>query len=184
MERNEQDSIKAAILATAARLFREKGVQGASIGDIADAVDISKGTVYYYFKAKSDIVAAVADRHMGAISDVMFDWVNSLDRSCGKESVLALFDTLVGEAVDAKLHCALLAYSACSGELAQLLNARYREWRIMLEVGSLKMASPVSERVRSLSDTFFVLVDGYMLQNNAGVPGRARQQIELLTERI
>lgn len=43
------------ILAVAARLFDEKGYAGTSIEDIAQALEVTKPFVYYYFKNKQEI---------------------------------------------------------------------------------------------------------------------------------
>ena len=44
------------ILAVAARLFREKGYISASLDDITNEIGITKPAIYYYFKAKEDIL--------------------------------------------------------------------------------------------------------------------------------
>jgi AcrR family transcriptional regulator len=52
-ERREQ------ILDAAVSVFGKKGFEGANVEDIAQAVGISKGTVYLYFKSKEDIFKAI-----------------------------------------------------------------------------------------------------------------------------
>ena len=44
------------VLETAARVFREKGYESTSIQDIADAVGILKGSLYYYMDSKEDLL--------------------------------------------------------------------------------------------------------------------------------
>jgi len=50
---------RATILETAARLFTEQGYQSTSVGDVAAAAGVSLGTVYQYFRDRSDLVAAL-----------------------------------------------------------------------------------------------------------------------------
>ena len=50
-KRQNYDSVQSLIIATAARLFTERGADGASLNDIAKAADIAKGTLYYYYPA-------------------------------------------------------------------------------------------------------------------------------------
>jgi len=52
-ERHEQ------ILDAAIKVFGEKGFEGASVADIAEAAKIGKGTVYLYFKSKEEIFSAI-----------------------------------------------------------------------------------------------------------------------------
>ncbi len=47
------------IMADCARLFRKLGYRGTSMSDIAEAVKLNKGTLYYYFPAKTDILYAI-----------------------------------------------------------------------------------------------------------------------------
>ena len=50
---------KQKILDAAKELFNQRGYNAVSIGDIADALEISKGNLTYYFKRKEDILAAL-----------------------------------------------------------------------------------------------------------------------------
>jgi AcrR family transcriptional regulator len=50
---------KAEIIEAAANIFMEKGYEAASIQDVADAVDILKGSLYYYIKSKEDLLYEV-----------------------------------------------------------------------------------------------------------------------------
>ena len=51
------------ILEAANRLFGEKGFDGTSTAEIFDAVGIARGTLYYHFKSKEDILDALIDRY-------------------------------------------------------------------------------------------------------------------------
>jgi AcrR family transcriptional regulator len=50
------------ILDVADELFRTKGYEATTTNDILDKAGIARGTLYYYFKAKDDILNAVIDR--------------------------------------------------------------------------------------------------------------------------
>jgi AcrR family transcriptional regulator len=55
--RGEQHAMKRrAILRTAAILFSEKGFRETSLNDIADALNVTKPSLYYYVKNKDDIL--------------------------------------------------------------------------------------------------------------------------------
>lgn len=55
-KRQNYDSVQSLIIATAARLFTERGADGASLNDIAKAADIAKGTLYYYYPARMGLL--------------------------------------------------------------------------------------------------------------------------------
>ena len=44
----------------AARLFAEKGYHGTSIGDLAEAIGVQKGSLYHHIESKSDLLWEVA----------------------------------------------------------------------------------------------------------------------------
>jgi len=50
------------ILDAAEELFNQKGFDGTSTNDILEKVGIARGTLYYHFKSKEDIMDALIDR--------------------------------------------------------------------------------------------------------------------------
>ena len=55
------------ILDAADHLFTQKGFDGTSTNDILEAVGIARGTLYYHFKSKEDIMDALIERYSGGI---------------------------------------------------------------------------------------------------------------------
>ena len=49
------------ILATAAALFGERGYEAVSLEDVADRLDVTKGSLYYYFASKDELVTAAIE---------------------------------------------------------------------------------------------------------------------------
>ncbi len=58
----ERDERRNEILDTASRLFAAKGYAKSTVNDILDAIGIAKGTFYYYFKSKEDVLDGIIDR--------------------------------------------------------------------------------------------------------------------------
>ena len=48
----------------ARRVIHQQGVEKTTIADIAQAANVPVGNVYYYFKTKDDIIAAVIEAHV------------------------------------------------------------------------------------------------------------------------
>ncbi|WP_395751370.1 TetR family transcriptional regulator [Prosthecobacter sp.] len=62
------------IVETADRLFYEKGFEYISVGDIADAVEITRGNLTFHFKTRDDVLEAVIERRMGRTRDMLAQW--------------------------------------------------------------------------------------------------------------
>src|SRR5215472_11825568 len=51
------------LVAAATQLLHEQGVERTTLADIAWAADVPAGNVYYYFKTKDEVIAAVIEAH-------------------------------------------------------------------------------------------------------------------------
>ena len=60
----EPEVRKNEILDAAERIFAAKGYEAATVIDVLEAVKIAKGTFYYYFKSKEDVLDAIIERRI------------------------------------------------------------------------------------------------------------------------
>jgi len=51
------------LTAAATQLVHQQGIERTTLADIAKAADVPAGNVYYYFKTKDDVIAAVIEAH-------------------------------------------------------------------------------------------------------------------------
>jgi len=51
------------LIAAAAQLLHQQGIERTTLAEIATAADVPAGNVYYYFKTKDDVIAAVIEAH-------------------------------------------------------------------------------------------------------------------------
>jgi AcrR family transcriptional regulator len=63
----------AQILAVAAELFGERGYDAVNLEDVAERLDVTKGSLYHYFAGKDELAAA-------AIETLGSDWTDRLER--------------------------------------------------------------------------------------------------------
>ncbi len=59
---------KLEIIETANRLFEEKGFSKTTVSDITEKMNVAKGTFYYYFKSKNEVVDAIVEH---ALRDIV-----------------------------------------------------------------------------------------------------------------
>jgi len=51
------------LVAAATQLLHQQGIERTTLADIAQAADVPAGNVYYYFKTKDEVIAAVIGAH-------------------------------------------------------------------------------------------------------------------------
>ncbi len=62
----EEANRRAELVRVAAHLFREKGFDGTTVRDIADAVGMRSGSPFYHFRSKQEILLAVMEEGLAA----------------------------------------------------------------------------------------------------------------------
>lgn len=60
--KNEAEETRSRILDAAERVFSERGVSRTSLEDVAQAAGVTRGAIYWHFKDKRDLFAAMVDR--------------------------------------------------------------------------------------------------------------------------
>jgi len=77
------------LLNAARQIFVEKGFDAATIDDITERADVGKGTFYYYFSDKQDIIADL-------INGVIHELIGTIEKRCkGRRDLHTLLDTIV-----------------------------------------------------------------------------------------
>ena len=59
------------LIAAAAQLVHQQGVERTTLADIAKAADVPPGNVYYYFKTKDEVIEAVIQAHVEQIKTTL-----------------------------------------------------------------------------------------------------------------
>ena len=91
------------ILAGALVLFNEEGASGLSAVDIASALSISPGHLYYHFKGKAQIIATLFDAYEGELALVLEGAIADLARpKAGLADLHVQIQILLEEAHDVR----------------------------------------------------------------------------------
>ena len=59
------------LVAAATQLLHQQGIERTTLADIASAADVPAGYVYYYFKTKDEVIAAVIEAHVQQIKTTL-----------------------------------------------------------------------------------------------------------------
>lgn len=125
-----------AILRSAAAAFRRKGYHGTSMEDISDALLMTKGSLYYYFKDKEEILFACHDFSLDRVLERTREVLDEQKGAPAAEKLSALIDALVHVMIDDLQGSALaLDFTALRDEpLAQIIARRDQFERSMRAV--------------------------------------------------
>ncbi len=66
----EKEARREEILAAAEKVFFEKGLATTTVDEIAQAAELSKGTLYLYYRSKEDLYLAVASRGLEVMHEM------------------------------------------------------------------------------------------------------------------
>lgn len=69
--------VKETIIRESIRLFLAKGFRGTSVKEITEAAGIGRGTLYWYFKSKDEILASIFEKWEKAFVEGLMNAVNS-----------------------------------------------------------------------------------------------------------
>ncbi|WP_026695735.1 TetR/AcrR family transcriptional regulator [Peribacillus kribbensis] len=91
--------MKDKLTAAAIRLFEKKGFSTTSIQDIVEAVGVTKGSFYYYFPSKEELLK---DIHQGYIDDLVKrqEMILQDDSKTGKDKLFEMVHLLITEIKD------------------------------------------------------------------------------------
>lgn len=81
--RNE--NLKGTILAAALTLLQTTAFGDISLATIAKKAKISKGTLYYYYASKDDILLDITDQYLKKLSDDLLSWVDNPEKDTRPE---------------------------------------------------------------------------------------------------
>ncbi|MGV3488359.1 MAG: TetR/AcrR family transcriptional regulator [Tuberibacillus sp.] len=87
------------IINAAMQLFSEKGVHATSMQEIADASNVSKGTIYTYFSSKDDLLLSIFNFYHENIKSHILD---TSSESLSKDRFVHQIDTFIKERIQYK----------------------------------------------------------------------------------
>lgn len=112
--KREKRERRQAIVDAAEQVFFRKGVQNATMDEIAAAAELSKGTLYLYFKSRDDLFVSVASRALEPLADE-FELI-AARRLEGLDALRALLQAYARNAINNSDHFRAAMMWITSGE--------------------------------------------------------------------
>jgi AcrR family transcriptional regulator len=165
-------SARERLLAAADELFYRDGVHSTGIDAVIEKADVAKGSLYYIFGGKDELVAAYLRGRHEAFRQRVEDAQAGIDDPGDK--ILALFDALAD-------YVSLPEYRGCPfdsaaaeapvGQCQVLAIKEYRDW-LHQSVTQLAADTGVPDS-QALADALTVLYNGALASANTSPPSRA-----------
>jgi AcrR family transcriptional regulator len=158
------------IVQAASHLIRERGIDNTTLADIAAAAGISKGTLYYYYTTKGDLIFDIADRHMNNLTDRIFRWLESSGTELPPRRIFRLvLDAVMHSRSRGQMHVYLIQEALTENpSLRQRFVDEYGRWRSIIEEGFARIYGSEGEYA-VMARVLLATIDGLILQRLLGV---------------
>ncbi|TWI65781.1 TetR family transcriptional regulator [Desulfobotulus alkaliphilus] len=152
------------ILDSATRLFLDKGIDKASLSDIAAAAGVSKGTLHYHFASKNDLIFHITETHMKAITDELLSLLNRM-KKCPDRLFSVLMSSLLEAKGRGRLHLHLVREAVAGNpELRSKIAGSYKGWEGLLQ-DSLCQLFPGHRAPAFAAQLIIAIIDGFIIQD-------------------
>ena len=151
------------ILAAATHLFLDKGVDKASLSDIAKEAGVSKATLQSHFASKNDLIFAITEAHMETITRELLQLLERMRES--PDRLFALLMTSLLEARDrGRLHLHLVREAVAGNpELREKIAETYARWEEMLAAALITLF-PDHRAASDIAKLIIAIIDGCVIQ--------------------
>lgn len=132
MEKTEEKrSVKSRIISAAWELFREKGFGRTTVDDIIERSGTSKGSFYYYFGAKDELLNTLAemlDDYYGELEEKLDPQMDSFEKLLYLNRVV---HTMMEEKISMELLASLYSTQLVAEGHSQLLNENRKYYKLL-----------------------------------------------------
>ena len=158
-------NMKEKILLTSIDLMTKNGINNTSLADIAREVNISKGTLYYHYSSKDDIIFDIADNHLNIISEALLDCLKKINFNFSTEEfVLVVLKNISTIESTGRIHMYLICEAIMGNKsLRERIGLKYVEWRTTLE-DQLNQIVTDKSQAKGASFLLMSVVDGLVIQ--------------------
>jgi TetR/AcrR family transcriptional repressor of nem operon len=193
VKREQSDENREALLATASRLFRERGIDGVGVAEIAREAGLTHGALYAHFRSKDDLATEAFSRGLALSREAFRGKAARRKRS----SVLGYLDYLLSplNRDDPGMSCPMTASASEIGRHGKDISARFAkgfqdkasafeavldeaipeaEKRrlamtiVAAEIGAMAVARAVAKSDPSLSDEILKAVHAVLVKASRG----------------
>ena len=161
------NNMKEHILDIAINLITHNGIKNTSLSDISKAAGISKGTLYYHYASKDDLIFDIADVHLNIITDAVLECVKNIEKNSSKDELINLILRKIATiGSTGRIHMYLLCEAITGNDsLRERIKVKYIQWRTTLQDEIYKNLSESIDEAEAFSFLLISIVDGLVVQS-------------------
>lgn len=163
---------KRAIMETAMRLFSQRGIYQTSLKDIAEETSVSKGTIFYHFPTKDELLYEIMDYGFSDALDKLFTASIETDKKGDKQFIFSQCLELLGDdRLLFPINIHLLEVALCGNEVIfKKMHDKYCQWRKMfynlIVSNSMDKEPDLDEEViDAQASVILAIIDGLHVQH-------------------
>ena len=156
-----KENVKIIIMDVTEELLKTHSLSDISLAEIARTAGISKGTLYYHYKTKEDILLDITDRYLEKQWNDFIAWTDDKSKDTSMHRLIKYVSERNVNASGPRMH---LIYNACIGNEAirQKLIERYKKFENII-------SEKISERIGSENADYIawlllIISDGLIIQ--------------------
>ena len=161
------NNMKEHILDIAINLITHNGIKNTSLSDISKAAGISKGTLYYHYSSKDDLIFDIADVHLNIITASVLECVKNIEKNSSKDELINIILKKISTiGATGKIHMYLLCEAITGNDsLKERIKIKYIQWRTTLQDEIYKNLSENIDEAEAFSFLLISIVDGLVVQS-------------------
>ena len=182
MSQEEKDRSHARIIASAARLVRKHGVEGASVNDVMKDAGMTHGGFYKHFESKDALLAAALDSAFSEIAEMLGPGLPT-GKAAARSSDFQAFYLSDRHVASPSMGCPIAALSGDIAREAVALKARFGSGvhRIITLLARGRSGSERARRARATRQ--LAMMAGAVMIARASDPETAREILSACRER-
>lgn len=156
--------IKKNILDETTSLLQQMPFKDITLSKIAKNCNISKGTLYYYYQSKDDILFDIIDNYLNGLAKDLLSWVNNINKDTSYHRLINYILKYGTDPRMGNLRLYLIGEAvSCNQEIKNRYIVRYQYFKETL-------TAKIKERCNNLDSDYvawllLTVMDGIIIQN-------------------
>jgi len=154
------------IIEAGTRLVVQKGIDKTSLADIAEEAGISKGSLYYYYASKNELIFDITEAHINQISENLFSIIEESKGNASWEELLKiLFERILDADTRGRLHLYLVQQALNDNDdLKDRFKKIYKVWKNTIKEG-FEILEPEITNHHVIASIIIAALDGFLIQS-------------------